>query len=507
MIYLAPFIGTGTEDNPFSVPMYGPGCGMIDLRGDCTQREGLALIYVPGGMRDARLTTLGICGQEPLAAAARQSIESRLGITLRQRATLADAIAELLLEHAAVRTALCNPLQPETERDRYQILLGDAGVLWSAPAPMGPHSQQRQETWPNTGDIGTVAADQTWVAVSGPTLEVAAGSPNYARSKTLATPGGVVRTNDILDTDNHEHYFTAELVSAARNIVARAGARRAASSTDTQYYAHANRNTSNFIRALSKVVAGANTTLYSDTTNPGSPITLGCKCDGSSITGTWGSFSSTQTDTGITGNKAVYLLVQSPTGGNVNDAKAKSHFIRDLQATLDAAGTAAVTVSGALTTSITVAADVSGAASVGGALTTQLLLQGAATCTATTSGAVTTEIRCAGTLAAAATATSALATEIPLSGPLTGTVAAAAVLTADIRLTSGILATASMTGVLQTTILLQSSLAVTAALAAELLRAFEPSPRTVAGTSSRVVRAAARSPVAAASTPVVRSTP
>lgn len=437
MIYLAPWaLGSGTETNPFSVPLYAPGGGLIDLRRDCTRAAGHALVYVPGGSGDRRLTALGLAPGEPLAAAAQQALESRFGLTLRRRATLADAIAELLVEHAHDKTSLCRPLLPEYSRARYEVWLGELGLLWTRPALVPPHSQQHTETWPTTGSTISSGQDFAWSEVTGDLQVAAAGSCEPVATGGAADHEAMISSGTLLDSDDHLISVAATVANVAAFNQLQLLIRRASTTGTTYMRLMASRHSSpNYLRTLRKVVSGAVTNLQQDTSDPGTG-TFALRSSGSSHAATFPTTTFNQTDTAVTTGKYVgFRLFAGATGGNVtSNARVNAVSFRDHQATLDAAAAVSVSAAAALTTSIDLAGGAALAVAAAAALTTEIPLVAAAAVAVSTTAALTTGIllTAAGTLTT--TAAAALTTELRLAGAAALAVSGAGALTTDIRL-------------------------------------------------------------------------
>lgn len=304
MISLCTIVGTGRDGEADFRPA-GTTAGTVppwlDLRPDVTVADGFGIVDLPP-MADSRLHPLALDPAERLAVTSHQALGSRLGLTLGRRDTVADMLRELLEDHAT-GSGRWRRLRPKVS-GRVEIHLGSRCVYERQDAPR-KHTQTWTETFPNVG-TGAVQ-DQTWVSESG-TWNVVSGSPNVVRGNVAGTLARY--RSPALDSDDLEIACTFDLASAAENNVVHLAARRS-DVADTDYRMNTTRNSGGHSRILRRRVTGVNTTLASDTTDPGASGTILCSADGSSVRGVCGSFDQSVTDTNITGNAQCGLLVSA----------------------------------------------------------------------------------------------------------------------------------------------------------------------------------------------------
>src|SRR3989337_877625 len=131
--YLAPYVGTGTEDDPFR-PKGVDGLKTwtaIDLRADCTQAAGFALLAV-----ETPNPSIGpYLGDDPDAERPGLPglIRASLGV-LPEATRLRDILAELLIVHGRDDGTRHRPMRPSKD-GQYTIWLGgprhlDLQLLW-----------------------------------------------------------------------------------------------------------------------------------------------------------------------------------------------------------------------------------------------------------------------------------------------------------------------------------------------------------------------------------------
>lgn len=322
-LYLTPIVGNGTDANPF-MPLWPeePGQGWIDLRPDSTVAAGRGLLYLPTPSVDSRLDKLVDLPDEDVPAGVKNRLQNALGLTLGQT-RFSEIVAELLTTHARTDDTRWKPLRP-TVQGVMELWLGGLGRFhaWR----QGSVGASFTETWPTNGTTISTGQDQPWNEDSND-VEV---STNALRFVTLsAVCFGRCLTN--LATDAHKHSATAALVSIADGARAGVSVRKIDSTTRTYYITTAERNSGagGHARRLVKRVAGVQTILVNDVgTDPGSPVVIECQANGSSISGTVGSFAlGPITDTAITGNLQVGYELFGATAG---DTTLDGHTAADL---------------------------------------------------------------------------------------------------------------------------------------------------------------------------------
>jgi hypothetical protein len=228
MFYLAPYVGAGTRRDPFRpLGSEQPGWSSIDLRANCTRREGYALVHLPE--KDRRLTAL--C--EDRSELVHRRLERKLGVTV-ERAPFASAVARLLLRPPVRGWKRLHP----TGR-RYEIHLG--GLLWASSVL---HAASATDNF-NRADEASLLAPWTQ-ATGGGTAQLASNT-----------------VHSFLDTDTLYHYagaaVTADQYAQAILSTKATGdggpAVRVKSSTMDGYFAEAATTAEGFYKLISTVAS------------------------------------------------------------------------------------------------------------------------------------------------------------------------------------------------------------------------------------------------------------
>lgn len=133
MYWLARYIGTGAEEDPFrpigtdELSAAGVRWHTIDMRGDCTKVDGWAFLWANGDL-PAHPSRIPL-GNDPdalLPLATRGAIAVQLGVNKVLPNRLRHILRALLTEHATPDGdhSRWNPVTPEPGSNRYQIMLG-----------------------------------------------------------------------------------------------------------------------------------------------------------------------------------------------------------------------------------------------------------------------------------------------------------------------------------------------------------------------------------------------
>ncbi len=293
--YLAPYVGVGTDDDPFRPRgSEQPGWSAIDLRADSTVLVGRALLAVP--VRD---DTIGIyLGDVPdeVSAAVKSAVESRFGLTLAAT-RLRQIIPELLIAHAREDGTRWRPLRVMHD-GVFRVYLG--GLLWQARSLAG--GATITESF-NTADSTTLGPDLTWTE----TLNDLEVSGNVCRVVSNAGLNSEARAESDLASVNHYAQVVAVLGAGTPtgSTNCRACARFAAAARTHYLCLYAKLvTTGTYSRSLYKRVTGTATELA---TTAGVSFTDGdtirVECNGSTIIARRnGTQEESVTDTSITGN-------------------------------------------------------------------------------------------------------------------------------------------------------------------------------------------------------------
>ena len=104
MLYLAPYIGTGTRDDAFRPRGAESGFSSVDLRPDPTKVDGYALLYMPGGSSEPGLEKLGEHKHEVCSVIAGIRAGNKLGKSFdHKNKTVGDLVGDLLMSPPSVR--------------------------------------------------------------------------------------------------------------------------------------------------------------------------------------------------------------------------------------------------------------------------------------------------------------------------------------------------------------------------------------------------------------------
>ena len=280
--YLAPYVGTGTGDDPYrpAGTDLDAEAYSLDLRRP-GETDGFGLMWQPDPISNAASVGAVDLGDDPsgsLGVSTRNQIGSRLSLTV-DAANFGDAVAELLLNHARTDGTRWKPLQFSSRRrrdpddgsltSRYRgIYLGPAGErIWEQHVRDGPGTTITESF--NTGDSDTLGPDLTWTESIGDIdiiSNVAAVQPDnvysYARAESeLATADMFVKAT-MIETGNEVGVFA-----------------RQASGTDTGYGAIYHTNQSR----LRRFDGGSQTNLSSDSHTKNNGDTWRVEVDGSDI--------------------------------------------------------------------------------------------------------------------------------------------------------------------------------------------------------------------------------
>ncbi len=320
--YLTSFIGSGTVPNPCrAIGTDDPGSRIIDLRKDGGATfDGAGfnqvLLYSPSAVVDAGVTQFADAPGENLSVGIRAIIAARLGITI-SFSRLDDIIAEMLLRP---------PLNGWKKlRPPYQLHLGDLAPVYADI----PQAASYTETW-STGDNASLTSSLAWTEFTGTEWAIAS---NMARCTGPAA--GLAEARADADVSTVDHKVQATLVS--RTYVggehdAWVFCRKANDAVRNYYYFAAIHTAAGSLKwQLGKAVAGTNTMLAENATDPVDGDVMLVKAAGSSISGI---FNATVvgpvTDTAITGNTRGGITQYSENIGNIADFDAWS--IADLGA-------------------------------------------------------------------------------------------------------------------------------------------------------------------------------
>lgn len=305
--YLAPYIGSGTHENPFIVRGQDQdGAGSIDLRPDCTVVDGRALLYLPTAIADPQLIKFGEIEGEGITSNIKNLLGNRLGIAIDDGMDVKSLFFDLLLTHADAKdNGKWNPLVATTRR-RLEVIIGPN--RWSLPVVEGGASVSDDFDRAD-GEIGA-----NWIEDAGD-IDIVS---NKAESQTNFI---INRARFVTALDSANHFVQATLGGKATTNCGDVAA-RIASSADTLYegvYAQENTATTGF--RLRKVVTGSETVLQQvGSVGESGALVFKLTVDGSTQSvERSGSEILTGTDTAIASGLFVGMRVFSDNGGRYDD--------------------------------------------------------------------------------------------------------------------------------------------------------------------------------------------
>ena len=354
MLYLAPYVGVGTEPEPFrpwgvdAVQWWA-----IDLRPDPTVADGWALLRVDEPLADtSELHLLGELDEVPRFQDSRQ-VERNLGLEQDVLRDLSwrQIIADLLIVHGEdiEPKGRWKRLVPDLA-NRLRIHLGE--LIFDMPVPEGGATVTDDF---NRADASTLGAD--WVEVGGDWEILNNRARQSNRDGGVVSQGSYARHVTALDGDDQY----AEVLSVSTNFsgTVQGPAARMSDVDETYYVAYHRRNDDSIDDLLSKVVNGTRTTL-ANATSPSAEATVRLVCDGNSIEMLLdGAAHLSATDTAILGPRFVGMV------GHPGGSDGQSTFDDFEAADLAAAGVSGTLdqTAPAFTQSAEAAASVDGAVS------------------------------------------------------------------------------------------------------------------------------------------------
>lgn len=302
VVYLAPYDGDGSGENPFRPRGMDEQTGCIDVRKNPEQAAGVAICgrqSLPAGTGYIELSNRldGI-----LSRAQRQAIESRLldGDTLT-----ATDVPGILVELLIDRRSGANKLRQNRD-GKYHIYLGreeavkrtawlydqwhvnDNGLVadttnavFALLQPSLAWAASYTEDW-DCADNAALTCDLTWTEVTGTGWEIFS---NVARTLTTAT--GRARAESALDTDDHKVSATMTTFAITGGTFGRCGVmgRKDGTSANNSYVFVANNFSTTSGFELGVFTGGAISVIGTSTQDQVDGDVLTLIVDGSSISG------------------------------------------------------------------------------------------------------------------------------------------------------------------------------------------------------------------------------
>ena len=272
--YLAPYVGVGTDDDPFRPRgSEQPGWSAIDLRANSTVLTGRALMAV--SVRDDTIGAYLGDAPDEISAAIKTAIESRFGITL-SATRLRQIIPELLIAHAREDGTRWRPLRAEIN-GMFRIYLG--GLWWQGRSLSG--GSTITESF-NTADSDTLGPDLTWTEISGD-MDVAGNQLNVSSFGTALARA----ETDLATVNQYAQIVSTTLTRGDASSVALIVLCRMASATSVDFYQYRNAISATINEhQMHKLVNSISTQLgSSDLTDFAVNEVLYIEANGSAITG------------------------------------------------------------------------------------------------------------------------------------------------------------------------------------------------------------------------------
>lgn len=312
--YLAPYIGAGTNLDPFRPRGSDqPGWSAIDLRPDGSVLTGRCLLHLPIHDPDIQLRRLADAPDETLTLLSRSAWGTALGIVINQ-SVFREIVAEILTLHARTDGTRWKPLRRMVD-GRMRLYLGGLLHEW-LPGSVGASIADTFDR--DDGDLdGSTTSDGqgTWVEFTETTWAIVG---NLARNTATGLAEAGARVNFNLASDDHK--CEATLVAAISVSDHEGGVlfRKAADATETYYFwAAVGFNTR---WTLFKIVANGRSTLgIYNVVNAAGDVMEG-RADASTISGRVnGTVGVSVTDTEIVDNLQCGIYHKGSGGANTTD--------------------------------------------------------------------------------------------------------------------------------------------------------------------------------------------
>jgi hypothetical protein len=280
--YLAPYVGSGKCPDAFRP--FGheqSGWAAIDLRPDggaTKEGNGLnaCLLYLPEHDPSRRLYQIADHADEEMGAGLLHRLRHKLGIDpLAGR--LRNFVADVMIDPP--RNAW-NPLR--AARGWYEVYLGGLLLRWPVMAGMTTYTETWTHADTSESAADSVTADLTWTKEFNANWDI-----NVNRARLFGDPdfNRLRAEHDLATADMEVQLTLTQLRNGAAITLCGPYARMSSSTFQTGYSMWAWWNVGAGNHEIHKVVAGSESFMASDTTDPVDGETLKIRCSGTSISG------------------------------------------------------------------------------------------------------------------------------------------------------------------------------------------------------------------------------
>lgn len=326
MLYLAPYVGTGTISDPFRPrkAIEVAKWSGLDIRPDPKVRAGFALFSTDEPIADALLEPIVADKMERLTLQTRTRIGNRLGLTLDRNETGMELVWRLLTRDHSKGWGLLRPARTTGKREI--VIAGQRWAIDREPLadpeiiPLDPSDDFNRA---NSADLGA-----NWTQVPGAdNLEIVSNVVRCSASNSHALEYWNA------DTPSDDQWSEIEGVSIPSGVDDAISAMvRTSTGAFTAYYSQMKTNRC----ALYKVVAGSYAEITSSATNPAAGTVSRVRVVGTTISlNLDGVQELSSTDTTLTSGRwgiAIYATIQSGAeldnweGGNEGSASAPASY-------------------------------------------------------------------------------------------------------------------------------------------------------------------------------------
>ena len=255
-LYLAPYVGDGTGENPFRPRGSDQAVtwSSIDLRRDSTRAAGAALLWLPAPSVDPVLVLLARDKAASIAPDILEKVSTRLGVDMTGVVDAPSLLRRLLTQDQSSK--ICRPLAWSAKGTR-EIWFGRERWIQDTDGPKTTSTFDPSDSFTNSDGTALPTHNALWVENAGSF----AINTNAVYSDSTAT--GLARWNETFADDQ----FSQATYAAVETGTPRIGiaTRVATSGASTGYFAWG-RDGAAVNRALGKIVTGTITYLTNDST-------------------------------------------------------------------------------------------------------------------------------------------------------------------------------------------------------------------------------------------------
>ena len=256
-LYLAPYVGDGTGENPFRPRGSDQAVtwSSIDLRRDSTRAAGAALLWLPAPSVDPVLVLLARDKAASIAPDILEKVSTRLGVDMTGVVDAPSLLRRLLTQDQSSK--ICRPLAWSAKGTR-EVSFGRERWIQDTDGPKTTSTFDPSDSFTNSDGTALPTHNALWVENVGSF----AINTNAVYSDNTAT--GLARWNETFADDQ----FSQATHAAEGGGTGRIGVatRIATDGASTAYFAFGRQGTSTD-KVLGKRVTGTNTTLASSATD------------------------------------------------------------------------------------------------------------------------------------------------------------------------------------------------------------------------------------------------